>query len=70
MAEIRKHQEADGEGLGKLVRDALGESIRPREPGRDVDDEGHPDNGAHSSTEEPTIVSLPSWTPEGPTFTF
>ena len=34
MAEIRKFDPDAGDGLQKLVRDALGENIRPIEPGQ------------------------------------
>ena len=33
MAETRTYDRSDDEGLGKLVRDALGETTRPFEPG-------------------------------------
>lgn len=69
MAEIRKHNPDAGDGLGKLVRDALGERIRPVEPGshrpRDenqTEDEDVPD--------EPRASSMPSWPSDGPAFEF
>ena len=33
MAETRKYETGDGEGIQKLVREALGENIRPVAPG-------------------------------------
>ena len=33
MAEIRTHDTEDGSDLGRLVREALGETIRPVMPG-------------------------------------
>ncbi len=33
MAEIRTHDTSGGSDLGRLVREALGETIRPIEPG-------------------------------------
>ncbi len=70
MAEIRKHNPDDAEGLGKLVRDALGERIRPTEPGRtpsaaeDREAEGRDDAPASSAS------ALPSWPSDGPGYTF
>lgn len=33
MAEVRKFDPSQGEGLQKLVREAIGETVRPIEPG-------------------------------------
>lgn len=33
MAEVRKFDPSTGEGLQKLVREAIGETVRPFEPG-------------------------------------
>ncbi|MGV8846287.1 hypothetical protein [Tessaracoccus sp.] len=71
MAEVRKHEPDAGDGLGRLVREALGESIRPtqqgqRSPGRDQDESTHPDAAPH----EPRAGSLPEWSSDGPAFTF
>ena len=67
MAEIRKHDPEAGDGLGKLVRDALGERIRPIEPGsrRDQDQATEDD-----VPEEPRAASMPSWPSDGPAFEF
>ncbi len=70
MAEIRKHHPDADDGLGKLVRDALGEKIRPTQPGHSrkaVDEaasEEQPDSGV------PSASSMPQWPSEGPGFTF
>lgn len=69
MAEVRKHHPDDDDGLGKLVRDALGEKIRPQQPGRSP----HPDDeqpGNQVTPDEPNAASLPSWQSDGPTFGF
>ena len=70
MAEVRKHQQDDADGLGKLVRDALGERIRPSEPGRV---KPTPDNEAEEdSTKDtgPSASSLSSWMTQDGGFTF
>lgn len=33
MAETRTYEPDDGDGLGRLVREALGETVRPFQPG-------------------------------------
>ena len=72
MAEVRKHQPDAGDGLGRLVREALGESIRPTQPGQrslatdEKEDPAPPD----AATQEPRAGSLPDWSPDGPAFTF
>jgi hypothetical protein len=37
MAETRTYDPSEGHDLAKLVRDALGENVRPAEPGSRVD---------------------------------
>lgn len=70
MAEIRKHNPDAGDGLGKLVRDALGDSIRPMEPGtRDEGGEQQPTKQDPAAPDS-RASSLPSWSTDGPTFTF
>ncbi|MEO7588450.1 MAG: hypothetical protein ABIS84_10545 [Arachnia sp.] len=71
MAEIRKHQPDSGDGLGDLVRRALGESIRPTTPGKPLapGDPGPGDGGA-ADEEAPRPDTLPHWDTDGPTFTF
>lgn len=68
MAEIRKHNPEDADGLGKLVRDALGERVRPHEPGRDPqtsEEEKNPDEDLASGA-----ATWSSWTGNGEGFTF
>lgn len=70
MAEIRKHHPDADDGLGKLVRDALGERIRPTQPGqsgKSVEEEApveESDSGNLSAS------SLPQWPSDGPVFTY
>lgn len=70
MAEIRKHNPDAGDGLGRLVRDALGDSVRPHEPGRPAEDNQQQPAEEDASTPERQASSLPSWPTDGPTFTF
>ncbi len=70
MAEIRKHNPDDGDGLGKLVRDALGERIRPVEPGSPPRAGGDRDIEDGDEGENPSASTLPSWPSEGQHFTF
>ena len=70
MAEIRKHNPDAADGLGKLVRDALGGGVRPHEPGRR-------EGGGDQSSPEPetdaegtTASSIPVWPSDGPAYTF
>lgn len=69
MPETRTYEPDDGDELGKLVRDALGESVRPFEPGdskklkspeqldaEDEAEEDHGDEGPGSFT-----AAWPSW---------
>lgn len=71
MAEIRKHNPDAGDGLGKLVRDAMGERIRPTEPGQRHDDDERQSPPEEADTEDLQAASLPLWpSSDGPTFTF
>ncbi len=68
MAEIRKYEPDAGEGIGRLVREALGETIRPVIPGspqpesQAVHGEDAPDDHA--------VSALPTWVQDGPTLNF
>jgi len=60
MAETRTYDPSEGDDLAKLIRDALGENVRPNEPGSrstvpsaEAEDDG--DDG-------PTLVDLPDFT--------
>ena len=60
MAEIRTHDSEGGSDLGRLVREALGETIRPVMPGSvpgtvSPEDETDVEQGA-------SLNSLPQWT--------
>ena len=60
MAEIRTHDSEGGSDLGRLVREALGETIRPVMPGSvpgavSPEDETDAEQGA-------SLTSLPQWT--------
>ena len=68
MAEIRKHNpDDDGDALGKLVRDALGEKIRPTQ-------QGHPEVAAQSDDEdsdtEPTSSTMMQINVDDPGLTY
>ena len=52
MAEIRKFDGTDSEGIQKLVREALGETIRPVDPG----DPGARTGAYPGSAESPPIL--------------
>lgn len=68
MAEIRKHQPGSGEGIGRLVREALGETIRPVTPGTP-----QPDDEAvlvRDAVDDHAVSTLPTWVPDGPTLNF
>ncbi len=59
MAEIRTHDSEGGSDLGRLVREALGETIRPITPGSvpgTVSPEDEPVAG-----EEASLTALPQW---------
>lgn len=67
MAEIRKHNPDAGEGIARLVREAMGESIRPVEPGSrnqpvEVSDE--------ESDQAMDHTAVTFWDPEAQTFEF
>ncbi|MDO5736790.1 MAG: hypothetical protein Q4P15_09980 [Propionibacteriaceae bacterium] len=70
MAEVRKHNPDAGDGLGKLVRDALGESIRPHEAGSRQGAEGESSQTPETEQAEATASSLPIWPSDGPAYTF
>jgi len=59
MAEIRTHDSEGGSDLGRLVREALGETIRPVMPGSGPrptlsEDDPETDQGA-------SLAALPQW---------
>lgn len=69
MAEIRKHDPDADDGLGKLVRDALGERVRPIEPGRAAAVD--PSKGRDDDDDAaPSASSMPSWPADGQSWTF
>ncbi len=74
MAEVRKHNPDEADGLAKLVRDALGGDVRPHEPGRTrhaAGDQG--DQEPEARDDDDTVRSaatLPSWAGDGQIFTF
>lgn len=67
MAQTRTYDPSEGDDLAKLVRDALGENIRPTEPGSygeprsgngfdvDPDDEDDDDSGTASLLDLPEL---------------
>lgn len=61
MPETRTYDPSEGEGLAKLVRDAMGENVRPTEPGSSHDDdevtieEEELDDGSASLTDLPDL---------------
>ena len=69
MAEVRKHNPDEADGLGKLVRDALGERIRPTEPGRGPDAKDHEADGLDDAPGS-SASAFPSWPSELPGYTF
>ncbi len=70
MAEIRKHNLDDDDDLGRLVRDALGERIRPTEPGHTPPPAEEDETVHHEEDTAPTASTLSSWASDGPGFTF
>ncbi len=70
MAEIRKHNPDDADSLGKLVRDALGEQVRPTEPGKASHATEGPESEERDDDAGASASKLPSWPPEGQNFTF
>ena len=61
MAEIRTHDSEGGSDLGRLVREALGETIRPVTPGS-VPGTGSPDDDVTDAEQGASLTSLPQWT--------
>ena len=57
MAEIRTHDSEGGSDLGRLVREALGETIRPVTPGT-----VSPDDDVTDAEQGASLTSLPQWT--------
>ncbi len=70
MAEVRKHNPDEADGLGKLVRDALGERVRPIEPGRGRGDAKDEETQGRDEATGPSVSSLPSWPSDSAGFTF
>lgn len=70
MAEIRKHNPDDADALGKLVREALGERLRPTEPGRASGEAKDEEAEGDDDTPGPSVSALPSWPSDSPGFTF
>lgn len=68
MAEIRKYETGPGEGIGRLVREALGETIRPVTPG--TTPPGEPVTSQDGQPEDPGVSSLPTTLPGGIQFNF
>ena len=68
MAEIRKHDPGAEDGLGKLVRDALGERVRPNEPGRETAVD--PNRKRDENDGAPSAASMPTWSAEDLGYTF
>ena len=59
MAEIRTHDSEGGSDLGRLVREALGETIRPITPGSDPGTVSPEDESV--AGEEDSLTALPQW---------
>lgn len=68
MAEIRKYNPDAGDGIGRLVREALGETIRPTEPGEPAKPVESAD--PEEEPEEAGPGRFGSWDGSGPTFQF
>lgn len=72
MPETRTYEPEDGDGLGKLVREALGETVRPFEPGDpsrlksseelDAEDEAERESSDDLNS---FTAAWPSWEDEG-----
>lgn len=58
MAEIRTHDSEGGSDLGRLVREALGETIRPITPGSVPERSASEDE---PEAEEASLTALPRW---------
>ena len=68
MAEIRKHNpDDDGDVLGKLVRDALGQNVRPTEQGQPLASE---DEKAEEQATGSSAFSMTDWSFDGPDFPY
>lgn len=69
MAEIRKHEPDAGDGIARLVREALGETIRPVEPGERP---RAPQTAEELAETEPEASPsrLPFWDESGPMYNF
>ena len=67
MAEIRKYEPESGEGIGRLVREALGDTIRPVTPGVQPSPDG---TQAQPIPDDHAVSALPTWTTGGPTLNF
>ena len=62
MPETRTYDPSEGEGLAKLVRDALGENIRPSEPGtHDADDAIDDDEDLEEDDGTASLTDLPDF---------
>lgn len=68
MAEIRKHNPDAEEGIAKLVRDALGETVRPVEPGQRGPGQAPVEDVDEADETSPT--SVPIWDDSAPTYNF
>ena len=59
MAEVRKFEPESGDDLGRLVREALGETVHPTQPG------GLPAATSAATPDEPVeapaVASVPIW---------
>lgn len=69
MAEIRKHNPDAGDDLARLVREALGETIRPVEPGPAAAPPG-PDSADEPDPTSFSAADVPTWDPDGPMLQF
>ncbi|SDL39606.1 hypothetical protein [Tessaracoccus oleiagri] len=57
MAETRTYDPSEGDDLAKLIREALGENVRPNEPGSRST--AAPEAGDDDGDDGPTLVDLP-----------
>lgn len=59
MAETRTYDPSEGDDLAKLIRDAIGENVRPNEPGsRSAQPSGDADEDGDDG---PTLVDIPDF---------
>lgn len=56
MAQTRTYDPSEGDDLAKLVRDALGENMRPTPPGSPREEPGEDDDGDDGDT---SLTDLP-----------